>query len=166
MGDDLVTVATYWSPTEAHLARNRLEEAGISATLADELMVAMNWDLTNAVRGIKIQVLRRDIERAEAVLSEPMGNEIASDEPEAVPEEERDGGREEGEWEESDSDAAPNDRQRLAERALRGAVLGLMFLPFQVWVFWLLLKVFISDEPLGSRHRVWALSAAAINLPC
>jgi hypothetical protein len=58
-----------------------------------------------------------------------------------------------------------NDRKNNADRADRGAVVGLLFLPLQLYVFYLLLKIFTSREPLGDRGRRRALIAAVINLP-
>jgi hypothetical protein len=56
-------------------------------------------------------------------------------------------------------------REQDADRALRGAVIGLLFLPLQLYVFWLLLRVFVSDEELGAGKRRKAVVAALINLP-
>src|SRR5262249_49628477 len=53
---DLVTVATFWFPGEAHIVRCRLEAAGISVYIADEFTVTMDWFLSNAIGGIKLQV--------------------------------------------------------------------------------------------------------------
>ena len=39
----LVSVASWASPIEAHLARSRLEAAGIQAFVADEHIVAVHW---------------------------------------------------------------------------------------------------------------------------
>jgi hypothetical protein len=61
----LVTVASYWFLSDAMLARNALEAAGIESMLDDENM-AMN--LTNAVRGVKLRVRNVDAIRAGEVL--------------------------------------------------------------------------------------------------
>src|SRR5580704_3096843 len=66
----LATVATFWNPVEANLARNLLDEAGIRAFLADEQMVGMVWQLANAAGGIKLQVEDRDAEKAALVLAD------------------------------------------------------------------------------------------------
>ncbi|HZU35229.1 MAG TPA: hypothetical protein VFA18_04955 [Gemmataceae bacterium] len=59
----------------------------------------------------------------------------------------------------------PNVREQTARRAVRGAVLGLLLWPLQLYVFWLLLRVFLSDEPLTPETRRLATIAACINLP-
>lgn len=56
MGKRLVTIATFDQPTPAHLAKNALDEAGIQATVADASLVSMDWLLSNAIGGIKVQV--------------------------------------------------------------------------------------------------------------
>ena len=76
MSDRLATVATFRSPVEANLARNRLEAAGIEAFLADEETVGMVWHLTNALGGIKLQVGDRDVEEALAILAESEALEL------------------------------------------------------------------------------------------
>jgi hypothetical protein len=56
-------------------------------------------------------------------------------------------------------------REQTAQRALRGAVLGLLFFSLQFDVFWLLVCVFVSDEPLSPKPLRAALLAAGICLP-
>jgi hypothetical protein len=167
MDDDLVTVATYWSPIEASLAKNRLEAAGVPVAMADEMTAVVNWGLTNAIQGIKLQVLRRDFERAEAELAD---GKVRADEIDAAWAE---AGTADNVEEPAQPEAAapdepepePNDRQRLADRAVRGAILGLLFWPLQLWVFALLVRVFLSNEPLGAKGRHSATVAAVINVP-
>ncbi len=57
-----VTVATFFNPTQAHLARLRLEAAGIDCVILDEHMASHVFAL--AVGGIKLQV--PDVLAAEA----------------------------------------------------------------------------------------------------
>jgi hypothetical protein len=137
MSDSFLTIAAFADPTEASLARNRLEAAGIQAFLMGEEAVAMAWVLTNAVGGIKLQVLECDGERARACLAEdtaaaeiPRGEgeltaETIGTEPQPLiaPLEEE--------------EPAKTNREANAERAWRGAALGLIFLPLQLYVFYL-----------------------------
>ena len=62
-------------------------------------------------------------------------------------------------------ESAPTSREQNAERARRGAVFGLVFLPLQLYVSWLLLKVFVSRERLGPHSRPSVVIASIINLP-
>jgi Putative prokaryotic signal transducing protein len=66
--EPMVTVAQCQLSTEAHAMRIHLEEAGIPVFLADELTVAMDWLLSNAIGGVKVQVPESYAERAAEVL--------------------------------------------------------------------------------------------------
>lgn len=172
MSHDLVTVATFWSPVEANLARGQLEAAGIRAFLLGEETVGTAWHLTNSMGGMRLQVSELDAERAISVLNEieglgdelPEGWEDAAAEaepPEPIPDE-----PEEPTSVQPAAQTGPaTERARTAHRAMRGAVTGLLFFPFQFYVFYLLIKVFLSDEELGSNGRWHAWIAFAINLP-
>jgi hypothetical protein len=172
MRDDLVTVATFDESVEANLARNQLA-SGLLAFLANERTVNMFWYWGNALGWIKLQVANADVEPALAELSrrDPVvtGSELETPaSSESIPKE--------GFTEPYDDDEEVDDldhtrsvRDRNAERAARGTVLGLvvaiLLLPFELYAFYLLLKVLISREPLGDRERNTAIVAAVINVP-
>lgn len=65
----LVTVASYFLPAEAAVARMALQREGIAAFLEGDNLVSMQWLLANAVGGIKLQVPEADVERALDVLA-------------------------------------------------------------------------------------------------
>jgi hypothetical protein len=159
----LTTIATYYVPIQAELARSRLEADGIPAFIEGGEFASMAWHLLLANQGIKVQVPTEDAERAAALLK------VASQTADHGHADE--GGPEADANEAEDDDGGPADeppptgREQNADRAFRGAVIGLLFLPLQLYVFWLLLKVFISEEPLSERLRNRAFVAAAINLP-
>ena len=180
-GDRLVTIATFWSPVEANLARNNLDAAGIRAILVGEETVGMAWHLTNAIGGVKVQVREADADRALVVLDEisPVHAEPLSTEPDAagydpdIPDEAADDEgdledpgepQENRQWEDV-SERELNQREKDAEKALRVAMLGLLLLPLQLYVFWLLGRVYLSEEPLASDKRWAAFIAGAINFP-
>lgn len=73
MGTRLVTIATFDLAAQARLAQNALQEAGIQAAVNDETLVAMEWVLSNAVGGIKVQVREEDAERAVVTLEVAFG---------------------------------------------------------------------------------------------
>jgi hypothetical protein len=168
MRDGLVTIATFANPVAANLARNRLEAAGIRCSLSDEETVGMVWHLGNALGRVKLQVRAADAEEARAFLSpdgrahrpepgetdEPVGSLRQAEQPPDLPPAEPE-----------EPDPPLSAREQDAERAFRGAVIGLLFWPFQLYVLWLLLKVFVSEEALGPVQRRRARAAAAINLP-
>jgi hypothetical protein len=66
--DKLVTLASFASPTEAALAKSRLEMEGIRAFLDNEFLVAAHGLLSNATGGVKVKVAASDAARARQVL--------------------------------------------------------------------------------------------------
>jgi hypothetical protein len=70
MPDDLVTVTTYMTAYEAHIAKACLEEAGIDVFLQDVHTVGLRWDLSNLIGGVKLQVPSADAERATEILAQ------------------------------------------------------------------------------------------------
>jgi Putative prokaryotic signal transducing protein len=161
----LTTVATYFEPIQADLARSRLGDEGIPAFIQGGEFASMAWHLTLANQGVKVQVPTEHAERALAILSDTLpagasqelGDEDwpQTDENEASFSDDR----------EAEAEPLHTVREQNADRAFRGAVIGLLFLPLQFYVFWLLLKVFVSDESLSKRSRNRALVATAISLP-
>ncbi len=73
--EEFVTVATVWKPAQAHILRSRLEAEGIHVFLADEETITMDWLLSNAIDGVKVQVPSKDVERARQVLADRLGPE-------------------------------------------------------------------------------------------
>jgi Putative prokaryotic signal transducing protein len=67
MAQDLVTVATFTTATDAHLHKNLLEGEGIQAFVADELT---GDQLSGAyLHGyVKLQVSQQNVERAQQIL--------------------------------------------------------------------------------------------------
>jgi tetratricopeptide (TPR) repeat protein len=59
----LVVVRTFGFPTEAEIARGRLEAEGIPAVVTQGEIVAMNWLLSNMVGGVKLCVREEDASR-------------------------------------------------------------------------------------------------------
>jgi hypothetical protein len=168
--DELVTVATFDEAVSASFVRNLLDEAGIPAVIADQNSITWDWMLSNALHGIKVQVNASDAEAARQMIEEhdPLGltdseavaamarsddGEPRSAEPEDVSQQEQ----------LVEDEPAPSLRERDADRALRGAMLGLIFPPLQLYVSYLIFKVFVSEEPLGKDYRNKALAASLIN---
>jgi hypothetical protein len=183
---DLVTVATFDDSVSASIALNRLKEAGLPAVLSDENAVTMDWLLSIAIGGIKVQVNPKDAETARCLLEhheqltaadaaaveaesaakaeEIIGNE-AAELITASPEAECEAARtSETDQKPLEDEPPPTERERNADRALRGAVLGVAFPPLQLYVLYLLFRVFVSEEDLDDRHRHKAIAAGVINL--
>lgn len=66
--DLLVTVASYWYPTDAALARSALTAAGIESVLDDQYTAGTNWLGATGMRGVKLRVRNEDALRAAEVL--------------------------------------------------------------------------------------------------
>ena len=66
----LVTVRRYRDLTEAFVGRSLLESSGISAWIADENLVRLNWFYSNFVGGMRLQVDERDESAAREILEE------------------------------------------------------------------------------------------------
>ena len=76
MADKLVTIATFWEPWEAHLAKDKLSDAGINCFLSGENFVATYWLLAGADRGIKLKVAEPDAPEAVKILEADEKEEI------------------------------------------------------------------------------------------
>jgi hypothetical protein len=75
-----VTIQHFRDIPEALLAKGKLESAGIESLLADGNLVRMDWLLSNAIGGIRLQVHKQDFESARAVLEEPIPPEFGEEE--------------------------------------------------------------------------------------
>jgi hypothetical protein len=73
---DLVTLRSYRDLSEAIVARAVVESAGIFCFLKDENLVRLDWQMSNLVCGIRLQVGATDVEAAEAVLAQPVPDSI------------------------------------------------------------------------------------------
>jgi hypothetical protein len=185
---DLVTVATFDDSVSASLVMNRLKHVGLPAVLSHENVVTWFWYLSNAFGGIGVQVNSKDAEAARCLIEQHerltaadaaaaeagseaeteaekmIGDDVvdlstsnAEAEPVAVNTPETD-------QKPLDDEPLPTERERNADRAARGAVLGLMFLPLQLYVLCLLLfRVFTSEENLDDRHVHRTIAAGVIN---
>jgi hypothetical protein len=169
---ELVTVARFGDALEASMAKNCLEDAGIGAYLADSETATMAWQLTGALGGVKLQVAGPDLDRARVVLDEQLAASpeeaegLAEEALAATPEVAEEGESSlTGDLDPDEPELKPTEREEDAERAFRGAIFGLLFLPLQFYVTYLLLLVVTSRETLSGRARRRALIAAAINIP-
>ncbi len=74
-----VTVASFDSPIEAHLAKGRLENEGVPVFIAHENHVWANWVFSQALGGVKVQVLEKNVEAARKVLRKHLKGEYELD---------------------------------------------------------------------------------------
>lgn len=66
---EFITVATFDTSPEAHIAMGRLRAEGIDCHLADEHLVQTDWLYSIAVGGIKLQVTPDQVARAQRILA-------------------------------------------------------------------------------------------------
>lgn len=67
----LVTVRRFRDLSEAVVARGVVESAGIFCLLRDENTIRLDWQMSNMIGGIRLQVAEQDADAAVAILSEP-----------------------------------------------------------------------------------------------
>jgi hypothetical protein len=151
MNDDLRTVATFATfatPSDAAIARNTLEAAGIRAAIADELTLTADPFLSGAVGFIKIQVREADLERAAEVLAEH-----------GAPNDLEPG-------DESDEFPPVSPGERLVEFAYRAALMGIIACPPLLHLYSLGLLIWVAavyhDLPHRANRRFWIALAIDI----
>jgi hypothetical protein len=166
---NLTTVATFNTPHEAELAKNLLEQEGITAYLADAEAVGMNWMMGVGLGGVKVQVAEADAPRAGAILRVRRRRRATQDDygakdrvrtservrPGVAPAE----GDEEHDEPESEANAD-------AARAWRAAVFGLLppLLPLlHFYSAFLLFKLLGGKETLSPAAKRKAIAAAILD---
>jgi hypothetical protein len=73
---ELVTIRSYRDLSEAIVARAVIESAGIFCFLRDENLVRLDWQVSNFIGGIRLQVAVADVEAGQALLSQPVPDEF------------------------------------------------------------------------------------------
>ncbi len=68
----LVTVGRYRDLSEAIVARSVIEGAGMFCFLQNENIVRLDWQISNFIGGIRLQVAESDAAAAEEILSAPV----------------------------------------------------------------------------------------------
>ena len=154
MNAELVTIATFSNYLQANLARDELRSNGIHCVVPGDDVGGFLGMYTGSI-GVKLCIRREDLKAAREILSQIDSVEIAEELPEEADQSEP----------EKVDPGEPNQREQLAGRAFRSAVIGCLFVPLQAYTSWLLLRVWFSDEPLRNEWRRRALVAMAINVP-
>jgi Putative prokaryotic signal transducing protein len=71
----LVTLRQFVSVPEALFAKGLLDSVGIESFLADENIIRIDWFLSNALGGVKLQVRESDAENAMTILDQSISEE-------------------------------------------------------------------------------------------
>lgn len=66
--EQFITIKTFTYPHEAYVIRGKLESEGIQTFLKDEMTVQVHNFYSNAIGGVKLQVLSPDVERALSII--------------------------------------------------------------------------------------------------
>ena len=144
---NLVVIATFNNSVAASLTQEILKTQEIESWFQDEATVNLAWYLTIAVGGIKLFVREQDEQLARTILNEYQTslNQETSPNNDLTLEV----------AEESYLELSSTDK--ILRRALRAAVVGLMFLPLQLYSLWLLLTLFGNGLP-KTRRQILTLS--------
>jgi len=159
--DELVCVANFTTAEQAAIAQINLEAQGIRCALSNQTTAGLFWYMSDAIGGVGILVAKTDQAKALELL-----DELASNKTDLIGDAWKINPDDESQNLATEPDSPMSAREENANRALRGAVLGVLFAPLQLYVFYLLLfKVFASDEPIRPVYTRRAWQAAAINIP-
>ncbi len=80
MQPKLVTLAAFNMPYQAHLAKSRLEAAGIPVFIRDEHLISINLLYSPALGGVKVQVPDVHLKEAREILDSVSDFELQDDE--------------------------------------------------------------------------------------
>lgn len=69
-GTELVTIRRYRDLSEGIVARSLLESAGIHVELRDENLIRLDWQVSNFIGGLRLQVYRPDVATATELLDQ------------------------------------------------------------------------------------------------
>ncbi|MFY0671987.1 MAG: DUF2007 domain-containing protein [Bacteroidia bacterium] len=67
---ELITIATFHFPTRAHVLKTRLSAEGIHVFLKNEMHAQVNNFQSQAIGGVQVQVLEKDLEQALKIAKE------------------------------------------------------------------------------------------------
>jgi Putative prokaryotic signal transducing protein len=180
MAGKLVTIARFDLAGQAHIAKNALEAVGIKSVLADEQTVAMDWLLSNAIGGIKVQVLEEDAERAVTALEVSLGSDEPVDEDTMAAEAEAAEKEEIGELSEPAAPQAhapptpagigteeglagkPSERDDYARRLFLTSVFAVVVPPLWFYAIYLFLNAAFGEGPISERGRTKLIHGGAI----
>jgi hypothetical protein len=167
--DPFVTVASFTTLGEAGVARLALEAAGIPCELADAEAIAMDWLMSNAFGGVKVQVPESEVAHAKSILARRHRDATTDDYglPRISPRDESESDADDFEPEAADDEAAtPADK--IVDRAFVFAVLGLFSCPFLTQLVSLGMLLQLLSEPSRvqphKRFRLWTTIVIDVSL--
>ncbi len=75
----LTTIASFREAHSAHIARAKLEAAGIPAFVADEHLVGVQWFYSDAIGGVKVQVPASFADEAREIVAADLSAGVAAE---------------------------------------------------------------------------------------
>ena len=69
MSETFVTIAKFQYSSEAQIVKGRLEADGIAVFLRDNITIDTDPLVSNAIGGVKLKVLAKDVQNAKAILN-------------------------------------------------------------------------------------------------
>ena len=66
----MITISTFTTATEAHIVKGRLEAEGIRTSIADEHLITVDWTMSLALGGVRLQVPAESVAQAQKIISE------------------------------------------------------------------------------------------------
>jgi len=72
MTENIIVLDSFYEPLAAHLARTKLEAAGIPCFLTNENLVSLNRMYSPVAGGVRLHIYQRDATRAAEVLRPPV----------------------------------------------------------------------------------------------
>jgi hypothetical protein len=126
--EKLICVATFPDALVARMARDELQEAGISACLGDETTNTMLWHIGGALGGVKLLVFASQAEKAKTILEADNALDVDADFGDTKTDDEiEDADRDD----DRDEEVLPTQIQRSGHirRAWYAAILGLCICP-------------------------------------
>jgi hypothetical protein len=163
----LVTLATFPAPATAGFIKSLLIAEGVQAFLADEITMGMFWHLGNSIGWVKVQVAEADVSRAneileacretladlglEAFVMEAMTSIPSEESSETVP---VISAADEPDY------AFVDPTDELAVKALRSAVVGMIYVPLALYGAWLVVQLMNSRSELSATaaRKLWLAS--------
>lgn len=171
MAERWITVATFSTPEQAHIACNALHEIDLPARLRDDVIVGLLWNMGLALGDVKVQVPEQHVAAAREFLEHADEADAALDgaDPSLAHEHTpQDDSPPDDEFDQSDEDEFPPRSQsaQLTDRAWKAAVVGLIVCPgfLHAYSIWNLLKAAAVEEPDdGTSNWKW-YAALLLNL--
>lgn len=135
LNEEFVTCYKTIDLAEASVVRSYLESNGIRCFLPDEHLTGLAWHLTGAVGGVRVQVMKHQLDDANEALENysPVGDDSSD---------------------ENEEEIEPAIPDNFAKRAFNTSIIGMFFLPFlHPYAVYLALRAVRNWEKLTTGER-------------